>query len=49
MKNIQDELLKDELRKYLEQKFVNDLNEMGVETGMDSKELPEFSKCKKKL
>jgi hypothetical protein len=42
MKSMQDELLKDELRKYLEQKFVNDLNEMGVETGMDSKELPQL-------
>ena len=46
---MQDELLKDELRKYLEQKFVNDLNEMGVETGMDSKELPQLQQCKKRL
>ena len=49
MKSMQDELLRDELRKYLEQKFVNDLNEMGVETGMDSKELPQLQQMQEEI
>ena len=46
---MQDELMKEELRKYLEQKFVNDLNEMGMDTGMPSKELPQLQSMQEEI
>jgi len=49
MQSMQQELLKIELKKYLEQKFVNDLNEMGVDTGMPSKELQELEGLKEEI
>ena len=49
MQSMQQELLKEELKKHLEQKFVNDLNEMGVNTGMPSKELQELEGLKEEI
>jgi len=49
MQSMQDELMKEELRKYLEQKFVNDLNEMGMDTGMPSKELPQLQSMQEEI
>ena len=49
MQSMQQVVVKDELKKYLEQKFINDLNELGVETGMPTEELPELGELEQEI
>ena len=49
MKDNQQKLLQQELKKYLEQKFINELNEMGMQTGEPSQEQMPLEELKEEI